>query len=81
MTKLFSSGTIEVTPAASAALQTAQVDLMRLLSRHQRGDWGDVDEFRRRMNERAIQNRIPISSVYALGDDTKILIITARDRS
>jgi ubiquinone/menaquinone biosynthesis C-methylase UbiE len=79
--KRFALGRIEATPAASAALKATNADLMHRLSRHQHGDWGDVDDSRQQLNEAGVKHNLQISSTYTLSDDTKILVITAPDRS
>jgi hypothetical protein len=41
---LFSLGQTVATPGAVEWLQQAAVDAALLLSRHENGDWGDLDE-------------------------------------
>lgn len=52
------------------------------LNRHQAGDWGDLDEDDKLMNDRALDKEYPdrILSAYHIGE-TKIWIITEWDRS
>jgi hypothetical protein len=51
------------------------------LARHAAGDWGDLDEPDRRMNELALRHDERILSAYALTDGTRIYVITEADRS
>ena len=50
------------------------------LQRHQAGDFGDLDEEDRKLNEEALRNGERIMSVYKRGKNT-IWIITEHDRS
>lgn len=63
---LFALGELIVTPAARHALRQAAVPLGELLDRHQRGDWGQVDEIDRRQNELGVRMRLRIRSAYAI---------------
>jgi SAM-dependent methyltransferase len=78
---LFSLGAIETSSAASAALAAARLDPAVFLARHQRGDWGDVDEQQRQYNDWASQHDGIIWSTYKLCDDVELLVSTAADRS
>src|SRR5579864_6202359 len=74
-------GTTEVTPAAAAALAAVNADATAFFHRHQRGDWGDVEERRRIYNDLAAQQDQIVLSVYTLKDGTEIIVTTAADRS
>ena len=63
---LFAVGELVVTPAARQVLRQAAVPLGELLDRHQRGDWGPVDEIDRRQNELGVRMRLRIRSAYAV---------------
>ena len=56
------------------------VDLLPLIKRHVRGDWGDLCEEDRAANERAIAEGTRILSAYVLPQG-KVWIITEADRS
>jgi malonyl-CoA O-methyltransferase len=77
----FDLGTVEVTPAASAALSEANVDAAVYLARHRRGDWGDVEDWIRPHNAWALEYKGIIRSTYKLPDGASLSIATARDRS
>lgn len=79
--KRFLLGTVDVTPAASSQLDASNMALESLLARHQAGDWGDVDAFTQRMNDRHPTNAEPVSSIYELQDGNQVRIITSPDRS
>jgi hypothetical protein len=75
-------GDIYLTPGAIAALATAQVDVLSLLHRHLRGDWGDLNEADGRENELAVKEGFRILSAYHLPNTgARIWIITETDRS
>ena len=80
-TAKFSPGSIVATPAALAALEAAGQRPLEFLSRHLRGDWGDVDAHDRRENELALKQGFRLLSVYRLTDGTRLWIITEADRS
>jgi hypothetical protein len=78
MDKKFELGKVVQTQGALAALHPIRV--MSCLSRHQRGDWGDVCDEDKQVNDFAVDNRERILSSY-MDDDTKFWIITEADRS
>jgi hypothetical protein len=71
---------VVATPAALAALEEARVAPRDLLTRHQSGDWGDLDAIDRRENARALLTGARILSAYQTPAG-KIWIITEADRS
>jgi len=77
----FRLGRIVATPGALAAFERTRVNPVVFLSRHQRGDWGDLDVEDRAENERSVQSGFRILSAYTLSDGTRIWIITEADRS
>ena len=79
--ELFTLGVTEISPAATEALATAGTDPALFFTRHQHGDWGDIDESQRVINEFAIQRGGLIWSKYQLTDQVELLVGTAADRS
>jgi len=78
---LFSLGMTEITPAASAALAAVNTDPAMFFTRHQQGDWGEVEERMQRYNDLAAQQNEIVLSRYRLTDDTEIVVTTTADRS
>ncbi len=80
---LFPVGRLLGTPGAEAALKEAGVPLADLLVRHLTGDWGDLDEEDRKMNDEAVANgEDRIFSAYTLpATNRTVWIITEADRS
>lgn len=85
---LFTLGRITATPAAMGALQLFRFSPLRLLARHVRGDWGDVDGDDAEMNRRAVILGLRVLSVYTLKRvidgqprTETVWVITEADRS
>lgn len=79
---LFPLGQVVATPDALAALDEADESAMPLLSRHQSGDWGDLCEEDRQLNEEAVKACSRILSSYVLkATGQKVWIISEADRS
>jgi hypothetical protein len=77
----FELGRIVATPGALAAFERNGADGRAQLTRHVRGDWGDVDEDDQATNERSVKGGSSIQSVYHLDDGTEVWVITEADRS
>ena len=75
----FRIGHIVSTPNALEHL--TQGDISCAIRRHQAGDWGDVDEHDRQANERALEARTRLWSVYHSAIGVKFWIITEANRS
>ena len=56
-------------------------DIATALSRHQSGDWGELCEEDREVNEDALENGFRIMSVYTSKNGIKFWVITEADRS
>lgn len=78
---LFPLGLILATPAAMEMLEAAQISPSRFLHRHASGDWGDLSEEDRRLNDRALRTGERVLSVYRPFDRGTLWIITEADRS
>ena len=76
---LFPVGTLIATPMA---LQCLSADDMRCaLARHQRGDWGHVDQDDRQTNDQGLLKGGRLLSVYDSVSGQRFWIITEADRS
>ena|ERR1700722_15051561 len=72
----FSLGQIVATPGALEALRKARQSASEFLQRHAQGDWGEVCEEDRQLNDRALLEGSRILSAYRTSHGEKIWIIT-----
>jgi len=77
----FVLGKVLATPGALAALERQQVLPISLLSKHLRGDWGNVSVEDALANDIALKNGGRLLSSYAIAPDVRIWVITESDRS
>lgn len=77
---LFEGGSVMATPAALGALKDAELEPMDLLSRHLVGDWGDVSQEEKMLNNEAVKHGEEILSAYQLPTGLEIWVITEANR-
>lgn len=77
----FEIGEVVVTPAASAALDGTGQTLAGLLARHQAGDWGDVSQQTRTLNERGLREQFNLQSTYCVANGRRLVVVTNRERT
>ena len=75
----FELGQIVITPSALEVLPN--VEVMKALSRHANGDWGDLTAEDRQENELSLREGLRLLSVYHTSSNVKFWIITEADRS
>jgi len=66
---------------ANANVVLPELDVVLALQRHQRGDWGDVGNHDRQLNEDGLSNGGRLFSVYHTIGGLKFWIITEWNRS
>ena len=77
---LFPYGQVVTTPGILDFL--TYEEMVGLLKRHLRGDWGDMTAGDKRLNNRATKDGTRILSSYEWGPEkTKVWVITEADRS
>jgi hypothetical protein len=76
----FVLGRIFLTQGAIESLSEATQQPGEFLARHQRGDWGEVDEGDAKENEFSLNKRLRILSSYKTALGVKLWIITEADR-
>ncbi len=76
MTVEFQPGQIVATPGALQALRVAGQRPGEFLSRHLRGDWGDVCEEDKALNDLALIDGSRVLSSYETKNGTKLWVIT-----
>lgn len=67
--------------AVVAFAEAPNEDLNSYISRHEHGDWGEVDDHDRRANEYALKHDLRVLSAYTLSSGVRIWLITEADRS
>jgi len=78
---LFRLGQIVGTPGSLALLEQTRTDVVDLLMRHVKGDWGVVCAADARLNDQAVIDGTRVISAYELGNRReKLWIITDADR-
>ncbi|MBV8347314.1 MAG: hypothetical protein JOZ49_07225 [Mycolicibacterium sp.] len=78
---LFPSGCLVATPGALALLEQTNKSPLEFLSRHLRGDWGDLCPEDKAENEFSLKNGFRILSSYQVSETRIVWIITEADRS
>lgn len=81
---LFSLGCQAMTPGVQELVVSGALDIFSIISRHVRGDWGDLSDDDKRANDEAVKDgdlRIFSSYNHPASPDGKIWIITEADRS
>ena len=77
----FPLGQLVATPGALRALQEAGQSPAFFLERHVAGDWGEIDEEDKRLNDEALVNGDRLLSAFRTLRGARIWIITEADRS
>lgn len=72
----FSPGQVVATPAALEALRAAGQQPSEFIGRHLAGDWGDLDDEDRRLNDAALLDGSRLLSSYLTTAGTKLWLIT-----
>ena len=78
---LFPAGQIVATPGALALLEHANRSPLEFLSRHLRGDWGDLCQENKMENELSLKYGLRLLSSYPVTETEKLWVITEADRS
>ncbi len=77
----FFPGVLVITPGALEAFKRTGEGIEPFLTRHLRGDWGNLDTHDWKENEYSLRYSFRLLSSYALQDGTAIWMITEADRS
>ncbi len=78
---LFAAGQIVATPGALALLEQANKTPFEFLSRHLRGDWGNLCQDDKTENELSLKHGFRLMSSYQVTGPENLWIITEADRS
>ena len=77
----FALGSEVITPGACSAIARTVCNPRQFLDRHMSGDWGDLGDEDKMLNDIAVKHGERILSAYTLSDGTRIYVITEADRS
>ena len=80
-TELFPIGVVTITVEALALLIATGTSLPSLLSQHQSGDWGQMDEEDKRANDAALIEGGRLFSSYRVREAETVWIITEAGRT
>ncbi len=72
----FKIGQLVITPGALEALQDSGESPWVFLIRHVAGDWGELDEEDKRLNDQSVKDGSRILSAYMTAKGKKVWIIT-----
>jgi hypothetical protein len=78
---LFPAGQIVATPGALALLEQTNRSPLEFVSRHLRGDWGDLCQEDKTENELSLKYGFRLLSGYRVTESEKLWVITEADRS
>ena len=78
---LIPPGRLVATPGALALLERTNKSPLEFLSRHLRGDWGDLDKEDKTENELSLKHGFRLLSSYQVTETEKLWVITEADRS
>lgn len=78
---LFTAGRLVATPGALALLEQVNKSPLEYISRHLRGDWGDLDQGDKTENELSLKYGFRLLSSYQVTESEKLWVITEADRS
>lgn len=78
---LFPPGQIAATPGALRLLEENNKSPLEFLSRHLRGDWGDLCPEDKMENEPSLKQGFRLMSSYPITAAEKLWVITEADRS
>ena len=77
----FPTGQLVVTAGVDELIQHGRLNPSAYLSRHLSGDWGDLCDEDRHLNDAALNSGDRLLSSYQVASDLKLWIITEWDRS
>lgn len=72
----FPLGRTVITPGALETLEESGQEPGEFLSRHVRGDWGDLEDRDKRENEFSVERHLRIFSAYHTSKSVKVWVIT-----
>ncbi len=80
-TRKFKLGRVQMTAGVQALIRSGHLDPLVYLRRHAAGDWGDLDEHDKAVNERSLRDDLQLFSMYQISPTLKVYVITEWNRS
>lgn len=77
----FALGKLVATPGALDALKESQQSAWHFFFRHMSGDWGELDEEDKLLNQQALEDGSRLLSAYRTRLGKRLYVITESDRS
>ncbi len=77
----FELGRVLMTVGVHALVRKEHLDPLVYLRRHTAGDWGDLGEHDKAVNERSLRDDLQLFSMYEISPTLKVYVITEWDRS
>ncbi len=77
----FQHGRVFMTECIVILARAGRGDILKCLERHLAGDWGDVSDARKEMNDAALERPGLIVSRYPVTPTQQMVILTNEDRS
>ncbi|SCZ40025.1 MULTISPECIES: hypothetical protein [unclassified Pseudomonas] len=74
-------GALVMTPGVDALMKTKRLDPFHYFGRHILGDWGDICDEDRQLNEDALQSGYRLMSAYDVEPGLRLWVITEADRT
>jgi len=76
---LFALGSLRLSEKVHWLASKGLIDPLPYVQRHVRGDWGDVDETTRQVNDVALDQDNPMISRYRITQQLLLIVMTSED--
>ena len=77
---LFAIGTLKLSEKVHWLASKSLLDPLPYVQRHVRGDWGEVNEAERQMNDVALEQGAPMTSRFQITPRLYLVVITSDDQ-
>jgi hypothetical protein len=77
---LFGCGQLIMSPLVAELVEANELDLQGYLTRHARGDWGDIDTDLCQANRDAMRKQAYVISVFPVTETLNLVLCTELDR-
>ena len=77
---LFAPGTLKLSEKVHWLASKSLIDPLPYVQRHVRGDWGEVSEAERQMNDVALEQGAPMTSRFQITPRLHLVVVTSDDQ-